>query len=134
MKLCCLAFVVVVAMLVATGRRDAPAPIPRPRPAPKEPWDGMVECDPVPGLTAPGAGEIVSVVNDHESPFVVIKTRDDPMFRLPNPTRVRILVGRPMRRPEHVGIEGFPGLYPVEVVDGPHRGVRGLAHPNAMRR
>jgi len=85
------------------------------------------------------SGDVVNLVNHLGSDLVNIIC-DHEFFHLPNPTRVKVIDGQP-----RVGtIKSDAGVaviemtiadaVEVEVLDGEHRGKRGLASTNAMRR
>lgn len=107
------------------------SPVPGVPPAPRaaaagiEAPEEIADCRPLPGFPVPRAGEEISLVNQLK---VVSIIRDGGLFHLPNPTRVKVLTGKPKRW------RTMEGLYEVEVLDGEYRGKTGLAHPGAMER
>jgi hypothetical protein len=76
-------------------------------------------------------GDVAMLVNSEGAPTVAIIHNDD-FFHLPNPTKVRVVDERP--RDGKTPILTFAGTLEVEVLEGLHKGMRGSAHPNAMRR
>jgi len=77
-------------------------------------------------------GDIVMLVNDELTIVSIIY--DDAVLHLPNPSRVKVLNGKRKAGRLMDGLIEMEGLIEVEVMDGAHRGKRGLAHPNAMRK
>ena len=76
-------------------------------------------------------GDVAMLVNSEGATTVPIIHNGD-FVHLPNPTKVRVLDERP--RDGKTPILTFTGTLEVEVLEGLHKGMRGLAHPNAMRR
>ncbi len=85
----------------------------------------IADCRPLPGFPVPRAGEEVNLVNALK---VVSIIRDGGLFHLPNPTKVKVLTGKPKRW------RTMEGMYEVEVLDGDYHGKTGLAHPGATKR
>jgi hypothetical protein len=109
---------------IAPNIAPAPPPVRNVAPAPLPARN--VASKPQDKPTDPKTGDVVVLVNDELKVVSIIY--EDAFLHLPNPTRVRVIDGKP-RTWRIMG-----GLIEVEVLDGEHRGKRGLAHPNAMRR
>lgn len=71
-------------------------------------------------------GQEVLIVNDHGLKIVSILSGGE-FVHLPNPTRARITDGRLRSR------NGVPFGYEVEVIEGEHAGLKGVAGVNALR-
>jgi membrane-associated protease RseP (regulator of RpoE activity) len=76
-------------------------------------------------------GDVAMLVNSEGATTVAIVHNGD-FFHLPNPTKVRVLDERP--RDAKTPTLTITGTLEVEVAEGLHLGMKGLAHPNAMRR